>query len=108
MSQQVRIIITMSLVAVASGAVAAGITTSVTDSAGNTQNVATAASTFPSPDSDGNFTVEADFEGVATGLFSGTVTAQTATGETVGTPVSFSGTATNLQPVPVSVTVAFA
>lgn len=107
MSQQVRIIISMSLVAVASGAVAAGITTALTDSSGATQNVAIQASAFPSPDSDGNFTVEADFSGVASGSFSGTVTAQTSTGDTVGTPVSFSGTATNLQPVPVSVEVAF-
>jgi hypothetical protein len=107
MSQQVRIIISMSLVAIASGAVASDIITSVTDSAGTTQNIVTQASTFPSPDSNGNFTVEADFDGVASGSFSGSVAARSSSGGTLGTPVSFSGTATNLQPIPVSVEVAF-
>jgi len=108
MSQQVRIIISMSLVAVASGAAADRLVASLTDAADNTQNVVIPASTFPSPDSSGNFIVEADFEGVASGSFSGTVAAQTSAGETVGTSVSFGGTATNLQPIPVSVEVAFA
>jgi len=108
MSQTVRLLVAMSLVSVASGATVASLNASITDAAGNTQtSTPIPVSSFPTPDASGNFQVEIDFTGVAPGSFSGTVSALSAAGDVVGTAVTFSGTATNLQPTPVSVTVAF-
>lgn len=107
---QVRIIISAALSAIATGAVSAGFVVTLTDASGATQSQDLPVASFPAPAADGTFTVEADFTGVGSGSFSGTVQSidNTPARGPVGDPVSFSGTATNLQPVPTSVTVAFA
>jgi hypothetical protein len=104
---QVRIIIAAALSAIASGAASAGFVVTLTDASGATQSQDLPVETFPSPAADGTFTVEADFGGVGSGAFSGTVQSIDPNRQPLGSAVSFSGTASNLQPVPVSVTVAF-
>lgn len=104
---QVRIIIAAALAAIASGATSAGFVVTLTDSAGNTQSQDIPVATFPAPDSSGNFTVESDFSAVASGSFTGTVQSIDGSRAPIGDALSYSGTASNLQPVPVSVTVAF-
>lgn len=112
---QVKILVSMALLAATTGLSAAGIQTTLVDSAGVTQSKFSPVSSFPAPEVDGTFQVEIDFDGVPTGSFSGTVTSvDVAPDNPNGFPqqpvspgVSFSGTASNLQPLPVTVTVAF-
>jgi len=108
MSSQVKVLISMALVAVASGATAGGITVSLTDGQGAAQSSQIRASAYPAPDANGQFSLEVDFSGVSSGSFTGSVQAFDANGANLGDPVSFSGTNTNLQPLPTAVTVAFA
>jgi hypothetical protein len=113
---QVKILVSMAMLAATTGLNAAGIQTTLTDSAGNAQSKFSPVSSFPAPATDGTFQVEVDFDGVPTGSFAGTVTAMdvapdnpAAAPQTPVSPgVSYSGTATNLQPLPVTVSVAFA
>lgn len=106
---QVKLIVSMAFAAAATGLTATALGASITDAEGNTQTASVDASTFPAPAADGTFSVEVDFSGVASGAFSGTVTALSVDGVTPVNPgVGYSGTATNLQPLPVSVAIAFA
>lgn len=104
---QVKLIVSMAFAAAATGLTATALGATITDAEGNTQSTSVDASTFPAPATDGTFSVEVDFSGVASGAFTGAVTALDTNGEQVNPGVSYSGTATNLEPLPVSVNVAF-
>lgn len=105
---KVRILVAMAMTAIASGAAVSGINVSVSDASGAIQTANVNTTDFPAPASDGTFQVEVDFDGIATGAFTGAVQAFDDGHQPMGDPVSYTGTATNLQPMPVSVTVAFA
>ena len=110
---KVKLLLSMSMLAAVTGLSVAGIETKITDSANNTQTQFTPVADFPAPAADGTFQVEVDFDGIPSGAFSGTVTALDQMRTAFNSPnavspgVSYTGTATNLQPLPVTVAVAF-
>lgn len=104
----VKVLVAMAVSQIATSQAVASLNVTINDVNGSPHVTTVPVADFPTPAADGTFSIEADFNDIPSGSFSGTVTALDSTGAAVGDAKSFSGTATNMQPIPVTVSVAYA